>query len=36
MSGENPVIIGGNSFTILTRYSRSMFPTPAANAMASA
>src|SRR5207247_2284361 len=34
-SGDSTVIIGGSSFTISTRYSRSMFPTPAANAMAS-
>ena len=34
LSGENPVVIGGQTFTILTRYSDAMFPTPAANAHA--
>jgi hypothetical protein len=34
MSGENPVTIGGQSWTISTRYSDAMFPTPAANAHA--
>ncbi len=34
LSGENPVVIGGQTFTISTRYSDAMFPTPAANAHA--
>ncbi|HJQ96821.1 MAG TPA: M20/M25/M40 family metallo-hydrolase [Candidatus Polarisedimenticolaceae bacterium] len=34
LSGENPVVIGGQSWTISTRYSASMFPTPAVNAHA--
>ena len=34
VSGENPVVIGGTTYTIRTRYSGAMFPTPAANAMA--
>jgi hypothetical protein len=28
LSGENPVTIGGQTFTISTRYSDAMFPTP--------
>lgn len=35
LSGENPVIIGGVSRTIMTRYSAAMYPTPANNALAS-
>lgn len=34
LSGENPVTIGGQSYTITTRYSDAMFPTPALNAHA--
>lgn len=34
VSGENSVIIGGNTFTIRTRYTAAMFPTPATNARA--
>jgi hypothetical protein len=34
LSGENPVTIGGTDWTILTRYSDAMFPTPADNAHA--
>ena len=34
LSGENPVTIGGQSWTISTRYTDAMFPTPAANAHA--
>jgi hypothetical protein len=35
LSGENTVVVGGNTTTILTRYSFSMYPTPASNALAS-
>ncbi len=34
LSGENPVTIGGQTFTISTRYSDAMFPTPQTNAYA--
>jgi len=34
LSGENPVVIGGQTWTISTRYTDAMFPTPAANAHA--
>jgi hypothetical protein len=34
LSGENSVVIGGQTWTISTRYSDAMFPTPAANAHA--
>ena len=34
LSGENPVVIGGQTWTISTRYSNAMFPTPQANAHA--
>ena len=34
LSGDLPVVIGGQPFTISTRYSDAMFPTPAANAHA--
>jgi len=34
LSGDNPVVIGGQSFTITTRYSDAMFPTPLINAHA--
>lgn len=34
LSGENTVTIGGQTWTISTRYTDSMFPTPAANAHA--
>ena len=34
LSGENPVVIGGQTWTISTRYSDSMFPTPTDNAHA--
>ena len=34
LSGENTVVIGGNTYTIRTRYSFSMYPTPALNAYA--
>jgi len=34
LSGENPVTIGGTSYTIRTRYADAMFPVPAANAYA--
>lgn len=34
LSGENTVVIGGQTWTISTRYSDAMFPTPAANAHA--
>ena len=34
LSGENPVDIGGQMWTITTRYADAMFPTPAANAHA--
>jgi hypothetical protein len=34
LSGENPVVIGGQTWTILTRYADAMFPTPADNAHA--
>jgi hypothetical protein len=34
LSGDNPVVIGGQTFTITTRYSDAMFPTPLINAHA--
>ena len=34
LSGDNPVVIGGETWTITTRYSDAMFPTPLANAHA--
>lgn len=34
LSGDNPVVIAGSTWTISTRYSDAMFPTPAANAHA--
>jgi len=34
LSGDNPVVIGGQTFTITTRYSDAMFPTPLVNAHA--
>ena len=34
LSGENSVVIDGQTWTISTRYSDAMFPTPAANAHA--
>lgn len=34
MSGDNPVTIGGQTWTISTRYADAMFPTPLANAHA--
>jgi len=34
LSGENPVTIGGQTWTISTRYSDAMFPTPLVNAHA--
>jgi peptidase M28-like protein len=34
LSGDNPVVIGGQPFTITTRYSDAMFPTPLINAHA--
>ena len=34
LSGDNPVVIGGQTWTITTRYSDAMFPTPLANAHA--
>lgn len=34
MSGDNPVTIGGQQWTITTRYTDAMFPTPLANAHA--
>ena len=34
LSGDNPVVIGGQTFTITTRYSDAMFPTPRINAHA--
>ena len=35
LSGENTVVIGGQTRTILTRWSNAMYPTPTANAYAS-
>ena len=34
LSGDNPVVVGGVTRTITTRYSDAMFPTPLANAYA--
>jgi hypothetical protein len=34
LSGDNSVVIGGQTFTITTRYSDAMFPTPLINAHA--
>src|SRR5262245_47246336 len=34
LSGDNPVVVGGQTRTITTRYSDAMFPTPLANAYA--
>ena len=33
LSGDNPVVVGGVTRTITTRYSDAMFPTPLANAL---
>jgi hypothetical protein len=34
LTGDNPVVIGGQTWTITSRYSDAMFPTPAAEQLA--